>query len=115
LSVPVINDAVSLDQLLVDWPTERPLLVADESGVGIPITNVAEAFRGDDGNTSSGQGLLIGPEGGFTGAERDQLSRLEFVTMIDPGPRILRAETAAVSALACWQALIGGWYGISHA
>jgi len=114
MSVPHVDEAVSLDRLLEGWSDDRQLLVADESGSGKPITKVADEFRGGSRSAMSGYGLLIGPEGGFSDAERDQLSRREIVTMIDLGPRILRAETAAVSALACWQALIGDWYGISH-
>jgi len=53
--------------------------------------------------------LLVGPEGGFDEAERELLSTQPFVTRISLGPRILRADTAALAALACWQALVGDW------
>jgi 16S rRNA (uracil1498-N3)-methyltransferase len=53
--------------------------------------------------------LLIGPEGGFDGVELDRLRKLPFVTPVALGPRILRAETAALAALACLQALLGDW------
>ena len=53
--------------------------------------------------------ILIGPEGGFSATERMQLARLPFVTPVSLGPRILRADTAAVAALALWQAALGDW------
>ena len=53
--------------------------------------------------------ILIGPEGGFSQAERDQLRSLPFVTPVSLGPRILRAETAAIAALTLWQATLGDW------
>jgi len=53
--------------------------------------------------------VLVGPEGGFARSELDALRKLPFVTAVSLGPRALRAETAALAALACWQALIGDW------
>ncbi len=54
-------------------------------------------------------GILVGPEGGFSEIELDRLSAFAFITVLAMGPRILRAETAAIAALACWQALAGDW------
>ena len=88
--------------------------MADESGGGVPITQLADKQRIVGKTSMPTHGVLIGPEGGFTDAEWQQLRQLKFVTLIDLGPRILRAETAALSALACWQALIGDWYGQSY-
>ena len=53
--------------------------------------------------------ILIGPEGGFDDAELDLLGRQDFARMVSLGPRILRADTAALAALACWQAWAGDW------
>jgi 16S rRNA (uracil1498-N3)-methyltransferase len=105
LSVPEIGAPRALADMLADWPTSRRLIVADEAGGGRPI---ADALRpsGFQGVTWA---LLIGPEGGFDGAELDRLRKLPFVTAVALGPRILRAETAAIAALACAQALIGDW------
>ena len=57
----------------------------------------------------SPQGILIGPEGGFARSELDALKTLSFVTLVSLGPRILRAETAAIATLACYQATYGDW------
>ncbi len=54
--------------------------------------------------------FLIGPEGGFAPGELDALRKLPFVTVVGTGPRILRADTAALAALACWQMLAGDWH-----
>jgi 16S rRNA (uracil1498-N3)-methyltransferase len=53
--------------------------------------------------------ILIGPEGGFTPEERDRLRALPFTTAVSLGPRVLRADTAATTALTLWQAAIGDW------
>ena len=53
--------------------------------------------------------VLIGPEGGFSPEERERLRGLDYVTPVTLGPRILRADTAAISALTIWQAALGDW------
>jgi 16S rRNA (uracil1498-N3)-methyltransferase len=107
LSVPQVHEPVTLDALLKDWPAPRRLLLADEAGGGAPI---APALAGlDESAKRSPWAVLIGPEGGFDRAELDQLRKLPFVISVGLGPRILRADTAALAALACWQALVGDW------
>jgi len=102
LTVPAIAEPRPLPALLAAWPLERQLLFADERG-GLPF---AEAVR----CISPPPGLLVGPEGGFSVEERTDLAVRPFVTAVGLGPRILRAGTAAVAALACWQALCGDWH-----
>ena len=53
--------------------------------------------------------MLVGPEGGFSRSELDALQKLPFVTAVGMGPRVRRADTAALAALACWQAFLGDW------
>ncbi len=101
LTVPVVHEPVSFDKLIADWPTDRTLYVLDETGGGIPIAKALTAPHP--------AGFLTGPEGGFAQSELDALRQLPFVTAVGVGPRILRAETAALAALACWQALVGDW------
>jgi 16S rRNA (uracil1498-N3)-methyltransferase len=103
LDVPALREAAPLEASLADWPAERPLFVCDETGAGLPIARVVPDRRIRPG------AVLIGPEGGFAPAELDALAKLPFVTRVGLGPRILRAETAALAALACWQALAGDW------
>ncbi len=100
LSVPVIREIVALDRMLASWPKERRLFFCDEGGEATPL---AEAARGVSGPA----GILTGPEGGFDPAERDALRALPFVTPVTLGPRILRADTAALAALAIWQSVAG--------
>ena len=103
LSVPDVAEPVHLDRLIAHWPEQRPMLVMDETGTGRPIAEVLET------SAAGPCGILVGPEGGFARSELDALRKLASVTLVGLGPRILRADTAAVSALACWQALLGDW------
>ena len=103
LSVPIVQPARKLEAMLADWPAGRRLLVCDETGGGRPV---ADALAD---NVVSGNAVLIGPEGGFTETELDGLRKLPFVTAISLGPRVLRADTAALAALTCFQAVAGDW------
>ncbi|HEX7006995.1 MAG TPA: 16S rRNA (uracil(1498)-N(3))-methyltransferase [Alphaproteobacteria bacterium] len=103
LDVPALRPAQTLEAALANWPAGRPLFVCDESGHGVPIGRALPDRRKRPG------AVLIGPEGGFAPGELDALAKLAFVTRVGLGPRVLRAETAALAALACWQALAGDW------
>ncbi|NGP17423.1 16S rRNA (uracil(1498)-N(3))-methyltransferase [Devosia chinhatensis] len=103
LSVPTIAPEVTLERLLDGWDPARKLIFADESEVSASPIATLEKLRG------SPVGLLVGPEGGFSDAERAKLRALPFVVPTSLGPRILRADTAAVAALAVIQATIGDW------
>ncbi len=107
LSVPDIEPAKPLAQFIDAWPRERRLLVLDETGGGEPIAEHLSSLQAASGGLSFDCGFLCGPEGGFEESELDALRALDFASRIDLGPRILRAETAALSALACWQAFLG--------
>lgn len=105
--VPETRGPMPLAAVLDDWPAERRLMFCDESGYGPPIVDfLTEAH--DDGREGP-WAVLIGPEGGFTEEERALLRGRPFVHPVDLGPRLLRAETAAIAALVCWQAVIGDW------
>lgn len=99
--VPPVEDLSPLSRLLDDWDRSRSILWADEAMAG-PAQTLAGLSRGR-------WAILIGPEGGFSDAERSRLSRLDHVTRISLGPRVLRADTAAVAALTLWQAALGDW------
>jgi len=104
LTVPELKSPVALDKALADWDERRPLLFLDESGEGPPL---AEALAG----IASGAplALLVGPEGGFAPEERRLLAARSFTRPVSLGPRVLRAETAAIVALAVVQAVVGDW------
>jgi 16S rRNA (uracil1498-N3)-methyltransferase len=107
LSVPEVRAPVQLGRLLGEWPAGRRLLVCDETGGGPPI---AQALAGlDEAARAAPWAIVIGPEGGFDAAELSSLRRIKDVMSVGLGPRILRADTAALAALACWQALVGDW------
>jgi 16S rRNA (uracil1498-N3)-methyltransferase len=104
LSVPEIHPAEPLDRVLAEWPRGRHMVVCDESGAGPPI---AEALMGLPPEVPAA--LFVGPEGGFSDRELDALGKLPIVTRVGLGPRVLRAETAALAALAAFQAIAGDW------
>jgi 16S rRNA (uracil1498-N3)-methyltransferase len=103
LSVPEIREGVSLEKLLASWPLDRRLLFCDEGGDAKAMTQAARESRGGPA------AILTGPEGGFDPAERAALRALPFVMPVTLGPRILRADTAALAALAIWQSVAGDW------
>lgn len=104
LRIPTIGEPARLDAVIAGWDGARTLIVADESAPSSsPIAALASIGRGKP------VALLIGPEGGFAGEERDHLIAEPFVRMISLGPRIMRADTAAVAALALIAATIGDW------
>lgn len=107
LTVPEVRDAIDLGRLLDTWPAGRRLMMCDETGGGRPIGGALSAL--DDAARAAPWAIVIGPEGGFAEAELAALRRISDVMSVGLGPRILRADTAALAALACWQALVGDW------
>lgn len=102
--VPDVVDVVSLEALMASWPKGRVLFWADESLASGEGT-------GAEMPSGTASALMIGPEGGFSEGERALLRGCGFAQGMRLGPRILRAETAAVAALALWQARYGDWGG----
>lgn len=103
LALPELGEAVRLETLLSDWDPSRRIIFCDESAAGDNPEPILSAIAERD------LALLIGPEGGFSERERDMLTTLPHVTAIPLGPRILRADTAAVAALTAVQMTIGDW------
>jgi len=129
LDAPQIIAAHKLDAILDEWTPDRRLMFCDEAGddpgatwggpfgkaapVLAKLGNAAEnaAQHGPQQNHADAGpwAILIGPEGGFAPEERDRLRSLPFVVPVSLGPRILRADTAAIAALTLWQAALGDW------
>ena len=107
LTVPRIDPPRALDQRLADWPEALPLVVCDETGASPPLASVLAGLQPAAGQPA----VLVGPEGGFEAGELDRLRDLPFSQLASLGPRILRAETAALASLALVQALTGDWCG----
>mgnify|MGYP001332564128 CR=1 FL=1 len=103
LAVPELLPAERLDRVLAGWDATRRLIFCDESASGNNPSAILQAIEERD------LALLVGPEGGFSERERAELRALPFVTAIPLGPRILRADTAAVAAMAVVQMTIGDW------
>jgi 16S rRNA (uracil1498-N3)-methyltransferase len=115
LDVPPVREAAALDAVLSAWSPGRALYFADEAGDDGERPWGGEIGRARpmaDQVSDRGPGpaaVLIGPEGGFSPSERKRLRGLPFVVPVGLGPRILRAETAAVTALTLWQSMAGDW------
>lgn len=103
LDVPEVAEPVKLERLIEGWDAGRRLLFCDEAGDAKPA---AEALAGE---APGPWAVLVGPEGGFSPKERERLRGLAYAVPASLGPRILRADTAAISALTLWQAALGDW------
>ena len=106
MDVPVVEDPIKLDALLDGWGAGRRLMFCDETGGAPPMSALAAAGAGSQEQKWS---ILIGPEGGFAPEEGERLRCLAFTTAVSLGPRILRADTAAIAAMTLWQAAVGDW------
>lgn len=140
LSVPEVSEPRPLADHLADWPAGRRLLFCDESGEAPPLAEVLTGRTDTAGKVVGGVSqlvgdvldgilgpgglggapappdrppwaILIGPEGGFSPEERKRLRAHGSVVAASLGPRVLRADTAAIAALSLWQALLGDWRG----
>jgi 16S rRNA (uracil1498-N3)-methyltransferase len=100
LDVPVVDDPEKLTAMLDGWEAGRRLMFCDETG-GAPVATAV--------TVAGPWAILIGPEGGFSPEERARLRALPFTTAVSLGPRILRADTAAIAAMTLWQAAVGDW------
>ncbi len=99
--VPEVAELQKLDRVLAEWPEGRQLMFCDEAEVG--------SFSALAGVGAGPWAILIGPEGGFSEEERARLRALPFAHVVSLGPRILRADTAAVAAMTVWQQVLGDW------
>lgn len=106
LTLPEIHAPISLHDLLRNWQPARHLILCAEAGPAAPIAEALSSLKSSV-NNSNAWAILCGPEGGFARSELDLLSNLPFVTCVGLGPRILRADTAALTALAVFQSILG--------
>ncbi|NCC03034.1 MAG: 16S rRNA (uracil(1498)-N(3))-methyltransferase [Proteobacteria bacterium] len=106
LTVPEIRPLLRLDQLLSTWPSSRLALVCAEYGQATPI---ACALQKPLAQSRPKAAIFTGPEGGYTESELTDIMKLDESCTVRLGPRILRADTAALAALSCWQSLCGDW------
>lgn len=105
--VPTLAEPRRLDQLLGDWPPQRRLMFCDEMRDGQMA--LASLRAADTQPAAKPWAILTGPEGGFALAERQALKVHQATIQVHLGPRILRADTAALAAIALWQAALGDW------
>ena len=107
LTVPKVFEPIKLTDLIKNWEDDRLLFFCDETGAGVPIIDSLNKHY------TTGKfvpcAILTGPEGGFAKFELDLISANQNTDAVDLGPLTLRAETAALAAIACWQAVLGNW------
>lgn len=101
--VPEVCEPITLEQMISNWDNSRKLIICDETGGGLSIKKQLENI----GNVPVA--FLIGPEGGFSEEDFLLFNDKDFVVKVGMGKRILRADTAAISALTCYQTIIGDW------
>jgi len=106
ITVPICSELKPLSDLLHDWPDDRHLVFCDEDMSGLPVHQALKPFEGAQ---SSKWAILIGPEGGFSPAEREKIRSMKNAIPVSLGPRVLRADTAAIAAITLWQATLGDW------
>jgi 16S rRNA (uracil1498-N3)-methyltransferase len=101
--IPETREPLPLEKLLANWPSDRKLLFCDEAGDAPTIADALKSSRNEP------WAILTGPEGGFDPKERETIRAVPSVVPVTLGQRILRADTAALAALAVWQTLVGDW------
>jgi 16S rRNA (uracil1498-N3)-methyltransferase len=117
LSVPSLEEPNPLRDILDAWPKGDRLIWAAEAGPVSPIAEALAEFKPVGGEAEGfakdtppcGWTIAVGPVGGFSPAEQEVLRGLPFVIPVGLGPRLLKAETAALAALSCWQSVLGDW------
>ena len=106
LTVPEVRAPVTFEALVSKWEPSRHMILCAEAGPAQPIANAFKALTAGVSHTNA-WAIFCGPEGGFHVSELDRLRNLPFVTPVGLGPRILRADTAALTALSVFQAILG--------
>lgn len=107
LTVPTIGEPIKLEKLLAGWPADRRIMFCDEDLSGAAAHTV---LAGQFSKTAPGPwAILIGPEGGFDDHERGLIRAQPNCITVSLGPRVLRADTAAMAAISLWQSALGDW------
>ena len=102
LDVPVLENLTNFSDMLSNWSSNRRLIYLNETGQGSSFFDIQNSLK-------QPAALFVGPEGGLSKKELEILKNLPYTQSVTLGKRILRAETACISALACWQAFCGDW------
>jgi len=109
VSVPRVHPPEKLQTVLDNWPTQRRILFCDESGSAGPALTELQNLKSKPDSQTAPWAVLVGPEGGFSPDERAMLRAKPQSLAVSLGPRILRADTAAIASLGLWQSVFGDW------
>ncbi|MBL4788926.1 MAG: 16S rRNA (uracil(1498)-N(3))-methyltransferase [Kordiimonadaceae bacterium] len=107
LTVPIVSEPIKLEKLLADWQTDRMIMFCDEDLSGETAHAALAKLSADE--RARPWAILIGPEGGFVPEERAAIRAMDQTIVVSLGPRVLRADTAAMAAISLWQSAIGDW------
>lgn len=102
MTVPQMDVIITLEEMLESFPDDRGLIFCDEASEALTFKEIDKKY--------DKWAILIGPEGGFSEAEREKIRKHPNSIPVTLGPRILRADTAAVAALSLWQSFLGDWH-----
>jgi len=108
LTVPTVHPVTTFEKLMSAWPEERRILLCAESGDAEPMADAISAIV-RNAEADLPWAIFIGPEGGYAPEELETLRKNPIVTSVSLGERLLRADTAALASIACWQAIAGDW------
>ncbi len=106
LGIPAIDEPLALAKQIASWPHDRRMIVCAEHGDAMPVH---AAFLQPEMATATKVAIVTGPEGGFSVEELDMLRKVPQALFVRLGPRILRADTAAIATLSIWQSMCGDW------
>lgn len=109
LDIPNVLEELNFRDFIQGLDRDKHLVILDERGTAEPVHKVLSQLGQEDADKSKSYAIVVGPEGGFSPEEFTQLEKRANISKVSVGPRVLRADTAALAAISCWQSVLGDW------